>query len=98
LDVRDDFFTISANDFKNTISCSFNEIRERKFDKYFWPGNPVMRSFYAEVIRQFVAYEGSKQIIDINTPCFMFPENITKFRTSNNLSTRKMVPIGKDIF
>ena len=37
-----------------------------------------MRPLYAEFIRQFVADEGSKQIIDIDTPRLVFPENFAK--------------------
>lgn len=37
-----------------------------------------MRPLYAEVISQFVADEGSKQVIDINTPRLVFSENIAK--------------------
>ena len=37
-----------------------------------------MRPLDAEVIRQFVADKGAKQTIDIDTPCLVFPENITK--------------------
>ena len=37
-----------------------------------------MRSLDAEVIRQFVTDEGSKQIIDIDTPRLVFSENIAK--------------------
>ena|GEM_PF-3597837 len=39
-----------------------------------------MRSLNTEVIRQFVADEGSKQIIDIDTTCLVFPENIAKIQ------------------
>ena len=60
--------------------------------------DPIVRSLYAEVIRQFVADKGSKQLIDVDTFRLVFPEISQKFRTSCSLSTRKMVPIGKDIF
>ena len=39
-----------------------------------------MGSLYAEVISQFVADEGSKQIIDIDTPRLVFPEDIGKIQ------------------
>lgn len=39
-----------------------------------------MRSLYAEVISQFVVDEGSKQIINIDTPCLVFSENIAKIQ------------------
>jgi hypothetical protein len=37
-----------------------------------------MRSLDAEIIRQFVADEGSKQTIDIDTSRLVFPEDIAK--------------------
>ena len=37
-----------------------------------------MRPLYAEVISQFVTDEGSKKIIDIDTPRLVFPKNITQ--------------------
>ena len=57
-------------------STSFTEGRKRKFGKHFRLVDPVVRPFNAEVIRQFVADQGSKQIIDIDTPRLVFPENI----------------------
>ena len=77
LDVRDDFFPISTKNFKNTVKCSFTEGRKGKFFKYIRTIDPLMRSFDAEVISQFVADEGAKQVIDIDTPRFVFPENFT---------------------
>ena len=59
-------------------STSFAEGTERKFLKHFRPVDLLMRSLDAEVIRQFVADQGSKQIIDIDTPRLVFPENIAK--------------------
>jgi hypothetical protein len=78
LDVRDDFIPISTKDFKDTVKCSLAEGREEKFGKHLRPIDPVVRSLYTEVICQFVTDEGSKQIIEINTPRLVFPENITK--------------------
>jgi hypothetical protein len=77
LDIRDDFFTMSTKDFKDAIKCSFTEGRKGKFFKYIRTIDPLMRSFDAEVISQFVADEGAKQVIDIDTPRFVFPENFT---------------------
>ena len=59
-------------------STSFAEGREGKFGKHFRPVDPVVRPLYAKVTSQFVADEGSKQIIDIDTPRLVFPENIAK--------------------
>jgi len=93
--VRDDFFPISAKDFKDMVKGSFAEIKKGKFGKNFRSVVPVVRSLYAEVIRQFVADEGSKQIININTPCLVFPENIAKvqdliqFINEENCTDRK---------
>ena len=84
LDIRDDFFPISTKYFKNTVKCSFAEGREGKFSKYFWPVDPVMRPLYAEVISQFVTDEGSKQMIDIDTPRLVFPKD---FKKSSGLHT-----------
>ena len=68
LDVRDDLIPMRTKDFKDTVKSSFTEGRERKFLKHFRPVDPLVRSLDAEVISQFVADEGSKQIIDIDTP------------------------------
>jgi hypothetical protein len=57
-----------------------------------------VRPLHAEFILRFVADEGTKHIIDIDSTRLVFLENIAKFRTSYSLSMRKMVPIGKDIF
>ena len=51
---------------------------EGKFLKHFWPVDPLVRSLDAEVIRQFVADEGSKKTIDIDSPRLVFPEDIAK--------------------
>ena len=42
--------------------------------------DPVVRSLYAEIIRQFVAYEGSKQIINIDKSHLVVHENIAKIQ------------------
>jgi hypothetical protein len=60
MDVRDDFFPISTKDFKDAVKCSLTERTEGKFLKHFGSVDPIVRSFDAEVIRQFVADEGSK--------------------------------------
>lgn len=53
---------------------------------------------YKNCIVPIYTDEGSKQTIEIDTPHFVFPEKISRmFRTSNSLSTRKKVPMGKDI-
>ncbi|WP_219970655.1 hypothetical protein [Methanospirillum lacunae] len=78
LDIRDDFFPINTKDFKDTVKSSFAEGREGKFSKHFRPVDPVMRPLYAEVIRQFVTDEGSKEMIDIDTPRLVFSEDFAK--------------------
>ena len=78
LDVRDDLIPVGPKGFQDTVQCSFAEGRESEFCTNFRPVDPVVRPLNAEVICQFVADEGSKQIIDIDTPRLMFPENIAK--------------------
>jgi hypothetical protein len=87
--VRDDFFPISTKDFKDTVKSSFAEGREGKFLKYFRPVDPIVRSLYAEVISQFIADEGSKQLIDIDTLRLVFPEDIAKVQDFINLIDEK---------
>jgi len=58
-DVRDDFIAIITKDFKNTVKRSFAE-GEGGNSTYFRLVDPVMFSLYVEVIREFVADEGSK--------------------------------------
>jgi len=75
LDVGDDLFPVGTKGFKDTVECSFAEWREREFGKHFRPVDPFVRPLYAEVIRQFVAGKSLKQIIDVDTPRLVFPEN-----------------------
>ncbi len=74
-DVRDDLIPISIKNFKDPIKGSFAEGWEGKFLKCFRTVNPIVRSLDAKVIGQFVADECSKQLIDIDTPRLVFPEN-----------------------
>ena len=78
LDVRDYFFPIITKNFKDAVKCSLTEGTEGKFLKHFRSVDPLVRSFDAEVIRQFVADEGSKKTIDIDSPRLVFPEDIAK--------------------
>ena len=95
LDVRDDLIPIRSKDFKDPIKGSFAEGREGKYLKYFRTVDPIMRSLDAKVIRQFVADECLKQLIDIDTPRLVFPENIIEvqdfiqFINKKNGSDRK---------
>jgi len=50
-------------------------MQEVEFVEHFRSVDPFMRSLYAEVIRHFVADKGLKQIVDIDTPRLVFPEN-----------------------
>ena len=70
----------SIKGFKDTAESSFAEGREVELNTNFRPGDPVVGTLDAEVIRQFVADQGLKQTIDIDAPCLVFPENITEIQ------------------
>lgn len=76
LEVRGDFIPVGTKDFKDTIQCSFAEGREIKFSKNFRAVDPFVRSFYAEVIRQFITDKSSDGFVDIYPIFLVFPENI----------------------
>lgn len=76
LEVGDDFIPVGTRGFKDTVEGSFAEGWEIELSKNFRPGDPFVGSLYAEVIRQFVADEGVKQTVDIDTPRLVFPEDI----------------------
>jgi len=94
LDVRDDFITISPKDFKDTVQSSFAERRERKFLKHFRPVDPVVRPLYVEIIHQFVDNKSFSRLL-ISIPLVLCFSKISyKLRTSYNLSTKRILPIG----
>ena len=93
-----DFITISPKYFKDTVQASFAERREGKFLKHFRSVDPLVRSLNAEVIRQLVANEGSKQIINIYTPRLVFPENIANVQYFIYLINEEYDTERKDIF
>jgi len=74
LEVGNDLISVGAKSFKDTIEGSFAEGREVEFSENFRAGDPVVGSLDAEVIRQFVADQGLKQTIDIDTSRLVFPE------------------------
>ena len=76
-------------------STSFTEGTEGKFLKHFRPVDPVMRSLDTEIISQFVADEGSKQTIDIDTPRFVFPEYFTQVQDFIQLINKENGTDGK---
>lgn len=57
-----------------------------------------MRPLHAEGIRELVADEGSKEIVDIDTHGLVFSGNIAKVQNFIQLINEENGPMGKEIF
>jgi hypothetical protein len=65
---------------------------------YFRQVDPVVRPLHAEGIREFVADEGSKYIINFDTLRLVFPENIAKVQKFIQIINEENVTDRKGIF
>ena len=80
LDVGEDLFPVGAKGCKNAVEGALTERWEIECSENFRTIDPGVGTLDAEIIRQFVAYLGLKQTIDIDTSCLMFTEDITEIQ------------------